>query len=167
MLHDVKVQVRGAGQRLVRRHSLRVLERLQGRDHGVIDLARANLRDARRGQRRVVSEHAIRLRAVIAGRLVRLDGERGRDCEHQHQQDRDHGAASHPETSHRLKNPSYTRTGQQFVNSAGRFPDKSAARTGLHSEQERVGRGSKCRRPLGPTSPTRSAAGSGFGFVWG
>ena len=132
MLHHVEVQVGGSWQRLVRRHFVRVLQRFEGRHNGVIDFLRTALRHARRGERRIIAQHPIGLRPMIPRGLVGLDPERRGDGERQYQQDRDHSAASHPETSHRLKNPSEKRTGQRFVNLAGPFPDKPAGWTLIH-----------------------------------
>src|SRR5437660_646488 len=62
--------------------------------------------DARRGQRRVIAQHPIRLLAMIARRAIRLDRQRYGDPEREYQQDGHYPAASHPETSHGMKNPS-------------------------------------------------------------
>ena len=90
VLHDVEVQILGYGERLVRGYLVRVLQCFERRLDGVIDVGRGPLRHASSGESRVVA----------------LDAERRGDAEGEHQQHRDDGAASHPETSHGMKNPS-------------------------------------------------------------
>ena len=123
VLHGVEVQVLRRRERLAWRHLVRVFQRLQRRDDGVVDLAGAALCDPRGGEGRVIAQHAIGLRPMIAGGPVRLDTQRRGDAEGEHQQYGDDGAASHPEATHGLKNPSWTLNRQQCAKLAGPFPD--------------------------------------------
>src|SRR5882762_9317696 len=99
---------------------------LSGTD-GVVNVGRGSDRHASSGESRVVAQHAIGLGAMIPSGSVRLDGERGRDAEREHQQHGDDGTTSHPETSHGEKNPSWNLARQQSVNSTGPFSDKGRA----------------------------------------
>jgi hypothetical protein len=87
-----------------------MLQTFERRTDSVVNVARGPKPNPRGGESRVVAQHTIGLGAVIARRPVRLNGQRGRHGERKHQQQRDHGATSHPETSHGLKIPFWTPT---------------------------------------------------------
>ena len=98
----------------MRRRLVRMLQCFERRPDGVVNVGRGPDRHASSGESRVVAQHAIRLRAMIARRSVGLDRQRRGDPEGEDQEDGHDGAASHPETSHRLKNPPSLRNRQVF-----------------------------------------------------
>jgi len=103
---------------------------------------------------------------MIPSGSVRLDGERGRDAEREHQQHCDDGTTSHPETSSWLKIPSWTPTGNQFGTRLD-LSDKGSfkGRLTFRSEQE-VKVAAQVSTPLVPTSPTPERIfGSGLFLV--
>src|SRR5438105_1292097 len=135
MIHRIDAQLFQRRQPRMWRHLVGVLERFERRKNGVVDLDGAALSDARGRERRVVAQHAVRLRAVIAGHAICLHGEHHRSGECQNQQGADHGTATHAE-HHGLKNPSWDGALQRFPDAAGRFSDTVSPETILDWRQK-------------------------------
>jgi len=116
-LHRLGSQVAGPGEGATRLHFLRALQGLErGNDRIEVELVCAPLRDTGGGERRVVAQHAVGLRAVGLRHAVRLDGEDHGDAEGQHQQCRDDAAAALRYAHvHGLKNPSRRSTRQRAL----------------------------------------------------
>ena len=157
MFHHIDAQLLRRRQPRMWRHLVGVLDRFQRRKDGVVDLLGAALGNARGRERRVVAQHAVRLRAVIAGHAIRLHSEHHRNGECQNQQGADHGTATDAE-HHGLKNPSSGEALQQFPDAAGRFPDTVSPETILDWRQkaEVVAQASTAAWP-GLTNPECSA----------